>query len=152
MSTNSTFSDSAPCRRDTRRPGGANSSSLRRSASSKLATVWRRTRTVASRRRSTLSSTRWRNWQALLWFHEHGLDLPTRRNNGDVAWRRPSYATIHRMITNPIYGGAYAYGKSCVASGYGTAGVRVRSRRKTRSEWLALIPGTHEGYIDWERE
>src|SRR5881296_4013554 len=22
--------------------------------------------------------------QALLWFHEHGLDLPTRRNNGDV--------------------------------------------------------------------
>jgi DNA invertase Pin-like site-specific DNA recombinase len=89
--------------------------------------------------------------QALLWFHEHGLDLPARRNNGDVAWRRPSYATIHRMITNPIYGGAYAYGKSCVASGYGTAGVRVRSRRKTRSEWLALIPGTHEGYIDWER-
>jgi DNA invertase Pin-like site-specific DNA recombinase len=55
--------------------------------------------------------------QALLWFHEHGLDLPARRNNGDVAWRRPSYATIHRMITNPIYGGAYAYGKSCVASG-----------------------------------
>ena len=36
--------------------------------------------------------------QTLLWFHEHGLDLPTRRNNGDVTWRRPSYATIHRMI------------------------------------------------------
>ena len=36
--------------------------------------------------------------QALLWFHEHGLDLPTRRNNGDIVWRRPRYATIHRMI------------------------------------------------------
>jgi len=89
--------------------------------------------------------------QALLWFHEHGLDLPTRRRNGDVAWRRPNYATIHRMIANPIYGGAYAYGKSCVAAGYGAAGVRPRSRRKARDEWLALIPGAHEGYIGWER-
>jgi DNA invertase Pin-like site-specific DNA recombinase len=89
--------------------------------------------------------------QALLWFHEHGLDLPTRGHNGDVTWRRPSYATIHRMIANPIYGGAYAYGKSGVAAGYGAAGVRARSRRKARDEWLALIPGAHEGYIGWER-
>ncbi|MES0070589.1 recombinase family protein [Mesorhizobium sp. M0074] len=43
-------------------------------------------------------------WQALLWLLEHGLDLPAKRNNGDVVWRRPSYATSHRMIENPIYG------------------------------------------------
>src|SRR5712691_9186314 len=89
--------------------------------------------------------------QALLWFHEHGLDLPTRRNNSDVAWRRPRYATIHRMIDNPIYGGAYAYGKTCVATGYDGSGVRVKSRRKPRGEWLARMPGAHEGYVDWER-
>jgi len=40
--------------------------------------------------------------QALLWFLEHGLDLPVRRANGDAMWRRPNYATIHRMIANPI--------------------------------------------------
>jgi hypothetical protein len=28
----------------------------------------------------------------LLWFHEHGLDLPARRHNGEVTWRKPSYA------------------------------------------------------------
>src|SRR5215212_3672622 len=36
--------------------------------------------------------------QTLLWFLEHKLDLPTKPNNGDVAWRRPSYVTIHRII------------------------------------------------------
>lgn len=89
--------------------------------------------------------------QALLWFLEHGLNLPARRNTGDVVWRRPSYATIHRMIENPIYGGAYAYGKTGAGSGYSPAAIRPSSRRKVRAEWLALIPGAHEGYVSWER-
>jgi hypothetical protein len=56
------------------------------------------------------------------------------------------------MIENPIYGGAYAYGKSRVATGYDAAGViRPRSHRKARAEWLALIPDVHEGYVSWER-
>jgi DNA invertase Pin-like site-specific DNA recombinase len=89
--------------------------------------------------------------QALMWFLEHGLDLPVKRNNGDVIWRRPSYATIHRMIENPIYGGAYAYGRTGTAPGFGPAAVQSGRCRKAREEWLALIPGAHEGYVSWER-
>jgi len=74
-----------------------------------------------------------------------------KQSNGDTAWRRPSYSAIHRIIENPVYGGAYAYGKTAVAADTPPRGVSVKIRRKARSEWLALKLSTHEGYVSWER-
>ncbi|MFK4654305.1 hypothetical protein ABIF97_004239 [Bradyrhizobium japonicum] len=74
-----------------------------------------------------------------------------KQTNGDTAWRRPNYSAIHRIIENPVYGGAYAYGKTAVAAGYSTAGVSVKIRRKARNAWLTLKPNTHEGYVSWEK-
>jgi len=89
--------------------------------------------------------------QALCWLHEYNIDLPVKQNNNDTAWRRPNYSAIHRMIVNPVYGGAYAYGKTAAAAGYGAAGMSVKIRRKARNEWLALMPDAHDGYVSWER-
>jgi DNA invertase Pin-like site-specific DNA recombinase len=50
--------------------------------------------------------------QTLWWFLEHGVHLPVHGRQGETTWRRPSYAMLYRMLSNPTYGGAYAYGKT----------------------------------------
>jgi hypothetical protein len=50
--------------------------------------------------------------QTLLWFLEHDLKVPAHNARGEVLWKRPGYRALHRMITSPVYGGAYSYGKA----------------------------------------
>ncbi len=89
--------------------------------------------------------------QTLLWFLEQALELPVRQRDGETGWRRPTYAMIYRILTHPAYGGAYAYGKTEHTTHYAEGQPRRRSRRKPREQWLALIPGSHEGYLSWEQ-
>jgi DNA invertase Pin-like site-specific DNA recombinase len=88
--------------------------------------------------------------QALLWFLEHAIDLPARRIGGGVVWQRPRYSTLHQIIVNPAYGGAYAYGKTAANPRYDELGAKVGARRKAREDWLTLQPGAHEGYVEWD--
>jgi len=89
--------------------------------------------------------------QTLLWFHEHALQLPAVNARGEVRWKRPIYHSLHQMLTNPLYGGAYAYGKSEYDTHYVDGEPRKSTRKKPRERWLALIPNAHEGYVEWER-
>ena len=91
--------------------------------------------------------------QLLLWFLEEGLSLPVRRWNGrrwETIWKRPRYTTVRSMLVNPIYGGAYAYGRTEVVARY-RDGVPVKEiRTRARAHWLALLPNHHDGYVAWE--
>ena len=89
--------------------------------------------------------------QTLLWFLEEGLQLPSRRQDGQTLWKRPTYSTIYRILTHPAYGGAYSYGKTESVTRYDQGRSSKVYRRRPRDRWLALIPHAHEGYIEWEQ-
>jgi DNA invertase Pin-like site-specific DNA recombinase len=88
--------------------------------------------------------------QTLMWFLEQGLQVPAQNARGETFWKRPVYRSMHRMLTSPIYGGAYTYGKTEHLVRYDGGKPRYLCRRKPREQWLALIPGAHEGYVSWE--
>jgi hypothetical protein len=85
-----------------------------------------------------------------MWFLEHGLQVPTRNTRGETLWKRPIYRSMHRMLTSPIYGGAYTYGKTEQLVRYDSGRPHRFCGRKPREQWLALIPRAHEGYVSWE--
>jgi len=89
--------------------------------------------------------------QTLLWLLEQGLQLPVRNVHGELIWKRPSYPTVHRLLTNPAYGGAYAWGKSEPITRYEDGQAHQGHRRKPRDQWLVLLPNAHEGYVSWEQ-
>ncbi len=92
--------------------------------------------------------------QVALWLTDEGVELPIAVHGArgrSVEWRLPRYNTIHRLLTNPVYAGAYAFGRTgsqiCVEAGRKL--VR-RSIRRKQDTWEVLIRDHHEGYISWE--
>jgi len=87
-----------------------------------------------------------------LWFRSESLSFPLQmRQGGDIRWVEASYTAIHHVLTNPVYAGAYAYGKSRKETGLDGDGARTtRMRKLPRSEWQVLIKEHHAGFIDWQ--
>ena len=86
-----------------------------------------------------------------LWLRTEGLSFPMQtRYGGGVRWVDPSYIAVYHVLTNPVYAGAYAYGKSRHEVTLDASGARKKRVRKLpRSQWSVLIPSHHEGFIDW---
>ena len=104
-------------------------------------------RTVFARFAETGSARR-----VWLWFRSEGLKFPLQMHQGaEIRWVEASYTAIHHVLTNPVYAGAYVYGKTRRETMLDAAGVRKkRMRHLPRSEWQVLIPDHHPGFIDWQ--
>ena len=92
--------------------------------------------------------------QLALWLRQEHIDLPSIAHGPQgqvVQWRPPRYNTVHRLLTNPVYAGAYVFGRT-------GSRVRIEAGRKVitrgmarrRDEWEVLIRDHHDGYISWQ--
>src|SRR5260370_24335864 len=53
--------------------------------------------------------------QVHIWLRDEGIELPVKSRNGEarrIIWRLPAYNILHNILTNPIYAGAYAFGRT----------------------------------------
>ena len=115
--------------------------------------------TVVCKRQCIWSSQRWWNWAApgkcCCGFAARNRICPRwfwRRRDADVVWKLPVYNTIWHMLRNPMYAGAYAFGKT-------ESRTKVIDGRARKSEghfkpletWMVLIHDHHPGYISWEQ-
>lgn len=92
--------------------------------------------------------------QVHIWLREEGIKMPVKSRQGEaqgVVWRLPAYNIVHNILTNPVYAGAYAFGRT-------TTKVRVEGGRKIvrrgvplpMAEWEVLIKDHHAAYITWD--
>ena len=107
--------------------------------------------TVVFQKFAELGSAR----QVLLWMHQEQVTLPGLERDpvwGDrLRWRLPHYNSILNLLQNPLYAGAYAFGRTetriHVVAG---APHTTRGHRRPREQWMVLLRDHHEGYIPWD--
>ena len=92
--------------------------------------------------------------QVHIWLRDEGIELPAKSRQGEahgVVWRLPAYNIVHNILTNPIYAGAYAFGRttSRVSVVDGRKHVR-RGVHRPMAEWEVLIKDHHAAYITWD--
>jgi hypothetical protein len=68
-----------------------------------------------------------------------------------LSWKAPAYHTVMQILHNPLYAGAYAFGriaqKTRIVDGRAR---KVSGFKKPREEWNVLLRDNHPGYISWQ--
>ena len=89
--------------------------------------------------------------QVHLWLRQERLPPPAVGHGPEgrrIVWKLPVYNTLHHLLTNPIYAGAYAFERTGSRITIQAGRKRtVRGVRKDWRDWEALILDHHEGYI-----
>lgn len=85
-------------------------------------------------------------------FRKENILFPARGRgapqNGEIFWQDLTHSRMLKVLHNPRYAGAFAYGRS--TSRVGPEGRRIHTK-VPQDEWQVLIRDAHPGYISWER-
>lgn len=89
-----------------------------------------------------------------MWLRDESIMLPVANRSGEdgrsIQWKLPRYGLVHNILTNPIYAGAYAFGRTASKVSIQDGRKRVRRGiRREQADWQVLIKDHHEGYITW---
>jgi len=91
--------------------------------------------------------------QVYFWLDREQIELPVVLGTKDArekGWQPARYHAVLSILKNPVYAGAYAYGRKKTITRL-EAGHKVQRQVKCRREdWAVLILDHHESYIDWD--
>lgn len=86
---------------------------------------------------------------------DQGILLPKRKDHHGqkgVAWQAPKFESVKDVLKNPMYAGAYTYGRTfgqTVVTPDGSIHKRQARRHKV-GEWPIFIPDHHAAFITWD--
>jgi len=87
--------------------------------------------------------------QVVRWYRTENIQVPARNKQGQLIWKLPTIATIEKVIHNPIYAGAYSYGRTKTEVYLVNGQHRKRQKRLSIDEWKVLKKDHHAAYISW---
>lgn len=92
--------------------------------------------------------------QVVLWFRREGIEIPYRpgnRRNSQIQWKLPTRSSISKILRNPFYAGAYAFGQRetriVIVDG---KPIKKKGHELPIAQWQVLIHNHHPAYISWE--
>lgn len=92
--------------------------------------------------------------QLFLWARHEALPIPVVQQNSPrakIGWQAPAYHNLVAMMHNPIYAGAYVFGRTTQRTRLvdGRA-QKTEGHRKPMRAWSVLLRDHHPGYLSWE--
>ena len=84
-------------------------------------------------------------------FRTQGLTFPRKRHQqgpgqGEVVWTELEHSQALRVLHNPRYAGAFAFGQTRTRQ---LPDGEIRYQHLPQEQWQVLIPEHHPGYISW---
>lgn len=81
-----------------------------------------------------------------------GLRMPRRDHmTGEMTWVLPNFQQVIGILHNPVYAGAYVFGRTQQRTALVDGQVRLRTvKHLAEEEWEVCLKDHHPAYIDWD--